>query len=251
MLTEERQGELLKIVDAQGAVTVQKIARKLAISESTVRRDLVILHRQGKLNKVHGGATSLVHSHIPYEDRLQDKYALNMAEKRKIAKYAAALIKQNDFVFLDAGSTTEQMAGFITQTNAVFVTNGIPLARKLAHNGFTTFLISGRIKGTTEAIIGNEAVEALKRYHFTIGFFGANGITVNEGFTTPDMEEARNKTAALQQCQRRFVLADSSKLGVLSHITFAGLAEANIITVKNKTIDQYSEYEEITGVHLL
>ena len=64
-------------------------------------------------------------------ENLQDKYSIHMSDKRRIAQYAASLIKKDDFVYLDAGSTTEQMADFLAGSEATFVTNSIPLAQKL------------------------------------------------------------------------------------------------------------------------
>lgn len=72
------------------------------------------------------------------------------------------------------------------------------------------------------------------RYHFTKGFFGANGIAPHSGCTTPDDEEAVCKRAAVGQCLDRFVLADSSKFGLSSHITFADLSMVTLITAKDE-----------------
>ena len=60
-------------------------------------------------------------------------------------------------------------------------------------------LIAGRVKASTDAVIGSEAVVSLQNYHFSRGFFGTNGIAVEEGFTTPDIEEARNKCEAMKR----------------------------------------------------
>ena len=252
MLTEERYEEILKIIDNAGAASVQELVNCLNISESTVRRDLLALHKQGKLRKVHGGATSLGVS--PYEadmEDLQDKYSLHMAEKRKIAKYAAGLVKKNDFVFIDAGSTTEQMADFLVRSEATFVTNSIPLVQKLARKGIQVFVLPGRVKGRTESIVGGPAQEMMRNFHFTIGFFGANGISVRSGCTTPDTEEASGKMTAIGQCAQTYVLADSSKFGLASHITFASLERVRIITARSETAIDYEPYEKLTEVHIL
>lgn len=89
---------------------------------------------------------------------MQEKYSRNIEDKRTIAAYAATLVRPNDFVFLDAGSTTEQLATYLTEKDAVYVTNGITLAQKLAQRGLKTLLIAGRVKATTDAVIGTEAV---------------------------------------------------------------------------------------------
>ena len=59
MLTEERHEKIMRLVNTSGAVSVQDLVSFLNISESTVRRDLLTLDREGRLRRVHGGATTL------------------------------------------------------------------------------------------------------------------------------------------------------------------------------------------------
>lgn len=253
MLTEERQEEILRIVNASGAVSVQDLVSLLNISESTARRDLFFLDQEGKLKRVHGGATALK-DESDYEanmESIQDKYLFHVGEKRRIAQFAAACIQKDDFVYLDAGSTTEQMVDFLSGSSARFVTNSIPLAQKLGRNNVQVYILPGKVKGNTEAVVGSEMCEMINRYHFTKGFFGTNGISISEGCTTPDEEEAVCKRAAIRQCVDRYVLADESKFGLSSYITFADLSEVKVITAKaNHDID-YEPYQNITEVHIL
>ena len=232
MLTEERFAKIVKIVNQEGTVTVLELAQAIGISESTIRRDLNQLDKLGRIRKVHGGATAAVLMSDGHERNMQEKYSRNIEEKRAIAAYAATLVHPNDFVFLDAGSTTEQMAEYLEENTAFYVTNGITLAQKLAARGFKTMLLAGRVKASTDAVIGMEAVSSLARYHFTRGFFGTNGITVAEGFTTPDLEEAANKRAAMEHCRQCYVLADNSKFDTLSNVSFGELSKAKIITTR-------------------
>lgn len=247
MLTQERFEAIVKVVNRAGAVTVQNLAKALNTSESTIRRDLVQLDSLGRVRKVHGGATSVVQLEAVQERCMQEKYNSNMEAKKQIAAYAASLVHANDFIFLDAGSTTEQMADFLEETSAVYVTNGITLAQKLAARGFRVMLIAGRVKASTDAVIGSEAVVSLQNYHFSRGFFGTNGIAVEEGFTTPDIEEARNKCEAMKRCHKCYVLADSSKFDVLSNVSFGCLANAAIITadVEEVNLKQYKQHTEV------
>lgn len=251
MLTEERQGEILRIVNAQGAVSVQELVQYLDISESTVRRDLVALDQEGKLRRVHGGATVLQDGAYDADmENLQDKYYFHMEDKRRIAQFAAKMVEKGDFVYLDSGSTVEQMAEYLAGSEASFVTNSLPMAQKLARVGATVYVLPGKVKGKTEAIIGSEMRDMLSRYHFTKGFFGTNGLSIPEGCTTPDIEEAACKRAAVQQCARAYVLADASKFGLSAHITFSPLSRVSIVTTGGSAVD-YSPYEAATEVHIL
>ena len=247
MLTQERYSVILNYLENKKAATVLELAELLDTSESTIRRDLTALHNEGKLRKVHGGATALPGSYRVSEPAVSEKYGMNAGQKKRIARYAASLIRGNEFVYLDAGTTTEAMAEYIQEKNAVYVTNGIHLAKKLAQRNFQVFVPAGRIKGITEAITGNETVSCLQRFHFTKGFFGANGVHLSHGFTTPDVDEARTKTEAFRRCRERFVLADESKFGLYSSVSFASLGEAEIITtlLADKDYLKYTSIREV------
>lgn len=252
MLTEERQAEIMRIVNMHGAVSVQELVNYLDISESTVRRDLAALDEEGLLRRVHGGATSLKEgAYDAAMEDLQDKYSLHIGEKRRIAQFAASLVRPGDFVYLDGGSTVEQMADFLVGSEASFVTNGLPTAQKLARSGVKVYVLPGLVKGKTESVIGSEMRDMLSRYHFTKGFFGTNGLTPQEGCTTPDVEEAACKGAAVRQCRQAYVLADVSKFGQSANITFADLSQVTIVTAKSEEDMDYSSYESLTEVHIL
>lgn len=252
MLTEERQAEIMRIVNVHGAVSVQELVNYLDISESTVRRDLAALDEEGLLRRVHGGATSLKEgAYDAAMEDLQDKYSLHIGEKRRIAQFAASLVRPDDFVYLDGGSTVEQMADFLVGSEASFVTSGLPTAQKLARSGVKVYVLPGLVKGKTESVIGSEMRDMLSRYHFTKGFFGTNGLTPQEGCTTPDVEEAACKGAAVRQCRQAYVLADVSKFGQSAHITFADLAQVTVVTAKGEEDIDYSSYESLTEVHIL
>lgn len=230
MLSEERYASILSAVRENGSVTIADLADLLAISESTVRRDLAELDRQGRLKKVHGGAIACHREIQLKEPKVSEKQKLFSAEKDRIAQCAAALIKENDFVFIDAGTTTEKMIKYIGARGAVFVTNAFHHAHLLAEQGLRVYLVGGDVKSRTEAIVGTFCVEMLKKFNFTKCFLGTNGIGVRQGFTTPDVDEAGVKRAAAEQAQEVFVLADHSKFGGTAAITFLKLTDACIIT---------------------
>lgn len=230
MLTEKRQEEILKLVNAKGSMTVQELKDIFDTSESTIRRDLNTLHNMGAVVKVFGGA-------VKKETKIQakeEKVALRMVqhpqEKQKIGKFAASLIEPDDFVYLDAGTTTGAMIPYIEETRAAFVTNAVSHALMLAEKGIRVILIGGEMKAATEAIVGNEAYQNLQKYNFTKGFFGTNGIDLEAGFTTPDVNEALIKECAMRHSQMPYILCDSEKFSRISPVRFAEFQEAVVIT---------------------
>jgi DeoR family fructose operon transcriptional repressor len=204
----ERHELILRILNEKGAVSVAELTETLGVSESTVRRDLVELSEAGVLNKVHGGATLNKRQYIMTEDTVNDKREKNVCEKRKIAEYAAKQINDSDFVYIDAGTSTLFMVDYLPKDlKATFVTNGISHAKLLAKRNYKAVIIGGQLKSTTEAVIGLSAANNLQNYNFTKAFLGTNGITENQGYSTPDSDEAFVKSAAIIQRFVEFVFS--------------------------------------------
>ena len=231
MLTEKRFSQILAIVDKEGSVTVTDLVQRLDISESTVRRDLAAMDGKGMLVKVYGGAISLNSPKMTVLDESIVKRKGQFAEeKRRIAKYAASLIREDDFIYLDAGTTTEMMLDYITRRGAVFVTDAVNHALRLSAMGFRVCLLGGEIKSVTEIVLGEDALRMLSKFRFTKGFFGTNGISLTGGFSTPDPREAAVKAAALSACRQSYILADESKFRTESNVRFAHYDDATVIT---------------------
>lgn len=230
MLTEHRQEVILNIVNEKGSITVSELREMFGISESTARRDLTELDKAGKLTKVFGGAIAIEGPVTTTELSVVQKLEVNIEEKRKIAKYAASLIQADDFVFIDAGTTTECMIDYITCKEATYITNAVLHGRKMAQKGLKVIMIGGELKAITEAIVGGQALLDINKYHFTKGFFGTNGVSMKNGFTTPDQSEAMTKSAALSNSAEGYILADADKFRKTSSVTFASFDDAIIIT---------------------
>ena len=215
MLTEERFAKICSVLEQNGSVTVQQLMAELDASESTIRRDLTALDAEGRLTKVHGGAVLKSNAYSTKDEKVINRKEINKEAKIKIAKYAAGL--------MEAGI-------YVTNKQVNFVTNAITHAKRLAENGFTVYLLGGEFKAVTEAIVGEEAVTTLDKYNFTKGFWGANGVSIQKGFSTPEVKEALVKKKSMTNCRECYVLADDSKLNQISSVTFASFESAKVIT---------------------
>ena len=128
-----------------------------------------------------------------------------------------------------------------------YVTNGVDHAIKMADRGLRVFTISGLLKGRTESLVGVDAVESIKKYNFSRSFMGTTGIDIKQGFTTHDIEEARVKAEAIERSGVTYILADSSKFGVVSSVSFAPVSSGHIITdrLPDEELRKYTEIEEV------
>lgn len=118
------------------------------------------------------------------------------------------------------------MVDCLAETGATYATDSVSHALKLASRGFEVIVLGGSLKSATQAVVGPDTNSAIARYHFTLGFWGANGITREDGFTTPDAAEAEVKRLSMRQTLHRFVLADASKADRVSRVTFADFEDA-------------------------
>lgn len=232
MLAEERFAKILDLLAEKRSATVQELCEALNASESTVRRDLTELDRLGKLNKVHGGATMPDSQFLADELTMDAKQALAIAEKRDIARAAAMLIRPQDFIYIDAGTTTLALVQALSGSalEAHYVTNGIAHARLLVQKGCRVFVPGGMLRPNTEAIVGAAAVASLQAYNFTKAFLGANGVDLQAGFTTPDPEEAAVKATAVRHARESWFLVDSTKFARVYPAVITELQGGAILT---------------------
>lgn len=230
MLTQERYQTILQLLNERDAVTVAELSSMLGISESTIRRDLNSLAEMGKLKKVFGGATAISATEGVTETTFETRETEMSEEKTAIARYAATLVLDGDFVFIDAGTTTYRLIDFLTNTKASYITNGVAHARKLVRRGFDTYIIPGRIKATTEAIVGANGIGMISRFNFTKAFVGTNGIDLKAGFTTTEIDEGQVKEAVVEHSYMTFVLADRTKFRRIYPIKFAEMKKCCVIT---------------------
>lgn len=256
MLAEERRQRMVEMVAENATVSVTEFANLFDTSESTIRRDLDRLEGAGLLVKVHGGAASVDSAltaapFVAVEPTMAEKRSLHSSEKRALAAWAATQIQPDDFVYLDSGSTTQAIVEHLSDTAclATFVTNSVSLALALANRGARTIVIGGDVKAGTEAIVGPGALDALSRYNFSKGFWGANGVTREQGFTTPDTSEAMVKLESMRHTCERFVLADASKIGVVTPVTFSRFEDATLVTcgVVDPAISGLSNVVEVSA----
>ncbi len=231
MLKEERFSKIVELVNEKGSLKTAEASETLGISLATVRRDFNELDSMNKVVKVFGGVSSIKNAqYVTREDDMAHKASINTEEKDLIGKYAGSLIEDNDFVYMDAGTSVEALIPYIKAENTSYMTNSISIGRKLSSRGMKVFILPGEFKAETEALVGASTCEFLQKYNFTLGFFGTNGIHKEIGFTTPDVNEAMVKTKALSRCKKAYVLADKSKYGKISQVTFSADPDLKIIS---------------------
>lgn len=228
MLTEERRQQILQLLDAQQVIKSQELIERLDASESTIRRDLQELEDEGLLERVHGGAKRIIQ--LGQEYNMQEKSIKNIQEKKKIAKYAASLLREGDIIYLDAGTTTYEMIPYLPTFELKVITNSVDHAVALTERGIDTIVLGGALKASTRAILGSSALEQLANYRFNKTFLGMNAAHLEFGYSTPDPEEAVLKRLASEHAAETFFLVDASKINNVSFTKVAAIDSGTLIT---------------------
>ncbi len=231
MLAEQRQSHILELMRRDGAVRVSDLVRDLGVSDMTIRRDLGVLVDAGLAQKVHGGATIVADSSA-FEPGFTAKSTLQRSEKRDIALAAAALVEPGTAIGMSAGTTTFAVAGELLDVPGLtVVTNSVHIADLLYQHGRSdqTILLTGGLRTPSDAYVGPFAVNALSSIHVDLVFMGVHGMTVETGFTTPNLNEAETNRALVDSGRRLVVVADHTKWGVVGISSIARLDEANTL----------------------
>ncbi|MDN6304168.1 MAG: DeoR/GlpR family DNA-binding transcription regulator [Brachybacterium sp.] len=229
MYARERHRQILDGLSRSGRVTVTELAAQFEVTTETIRRDLDQLADSALLVRVHGGAVPRRTAEV--EPDLTSRRVTNIDAKRRIALAAAALLPDDPqtAVLLDAGTTTAELLPHLSGRRGPVITNAPAIAQgALAHTDLAVHVLPGRVRPTTEAAVGSSTVEALRSLHPQVAFLGCNGLD-DQGFMTPDPDEAAVKSAMVRSAGRRVVLADSTKIGSRHLVTFADLADIDVL----------------------
>lgn len=246
MLTEEREEYILNELRMSRTVKLHQLMQKLDVSESTIRRDLSQLEERGLLTRIHGGAK--LNYHIDKEPTFDEKNTINNSAKLSIGQKASQMVNKGDVIYIDAGTTTAKIIPYLENKPSTVVTNGLLQAYELSQNGYQTILLGGKIKNTTQSIVGISAQTQLSQYVFDKAFIGINGIHSDFGLTTADEEEAAIKSLVINRAGRTYIMTDSSKFNKVSFCKVCNLDEVTIITNK---LEEYVSDDLIESTTIL
>ncbi|SDC27631.1 transcriptional regulator, DeoR family [Pelagirhabdus alkalitolerans] len=227
MLTAKRHDIIIQQLKKKHLVTVNELIELTDASPATIRRDLTDLEEKGLLNRVHGGAS--LPQPIQHEYSYSEKEHKQTEAKKRIAELASSIVQHQHCIYLDAGSTTYEMIPYLKDKNVTVVTNGLNIVTRLNQYAIEAYLIGGKVKSKTQALIGANAIKTLDSFYFDAVFIGTNAIDLINGYQTPDPEEAAIKNKALKKSKKAYIVADQSKLKQNSFAKIASLNEATLI----------------------
>lgn len=208
--TRQRHDQLLALVRG-GSARVDELAAALGVSPSTVRRDLAHLGHEGRLTRTYGGATT----EATFRERaLAERMRVRRAAKSAIGRQAAGLVPERGTIFVDAGSTTAQLAEELRGRSGLTVlTRGLEIALLLAGEpGLDVVLVGGSVAPKSHGLVGPLTSLVLERFMVDVAFLGVDALDPVDGVGEPTAAEAVTKEVAARRARRTVVLADATKL---------------------------------------
>ena len=213
----ERRDRITRFVAEHERVSVADLAGRFHVTDASIRRDLVILEDQGRLRRVHGGAVGGAASRFfgLYAGKARER----RDEKARIGVAAAAMISVGDVVFLDSGTTVAATAagipGPLRRSNAItVVTHSLPVVEEIgAWESPHLICLGGLYLPDYRAVVGPQTVSGLRELSADIVFLGCEGLTIEQGLTTPHVLVAEVGALMAARARRVVVVADSTKLG--------------------------------------
>lgn len=239
MLAAERQGHILEELRRRGAIRVSELSQLLNVSDMTIRRDLDTLAAQGRLEKVHGGAT-VRRAPSTDEPGFEAKWQRQTEEKEAIAAAAVSLVAPGSAIGLSAGTTTWTLARRLVDVPGLtVVTNSMRIAEVLHNAGphAPNVVLTGGVRTPSDALVGPIAVTSLQQLHLDLVILGVHGMDPRAGFTTPNLLEADTDRALVAAGRRLCVLADHTKWGTVGLSTIASLEQADVL-VTDSLLDE-------------
>ncbi len=227
-----REQWILERLMRAGELSVDEICSEFKISVATARRDLEALEKRGRLRRTHGGAVSLeplLYEAFRHVSSYREQIEQLADEKRRIALAASELIEDGDSVALTPGTTTTQiMRGISPQKKITVVTNTVNVAMELSNrSGMSVFVTGGFLHGGWFSLIGQAAIDSLRRMFVDKVFIGANGLHIEHGVTAYHPDEAAVNSVMVRQAKERIVVADHSKLGMVATYLFCPIQDVH------------------------
>ena len=249
----ERWNALLDLLAAEGQLTVVEAARRLGVSQATVRRDLDQLAQQQLVTRTRGGATA---GHVSYDLPLRYKTGRHAAEKQRIGRAAAALVAPGAAVALNGGTTTSEVARALATrpdlqdgtggAAVTVVTNAMNIANELAVRQHIKIVVTGGVtRGQSYELIGPYATLVLAELTLDWAILGVDGLDVRAGATAHHEGEASINHLMATRAEQVMIVADSSKLGQRAFARVCATDEIDVIvTDRDASPDALAAFAE-------
>lgn len=239
MYKSERQSAILKILQQKQYATVDQLSKELFTSISSVRRDLIELERENLVIRSYG-SVELVKSNSrnePYAISAQRR----TEEKRRIAKKAASLVKDQNIVFLDQSNTALFLAQELVMDKKItIVTNNLDILGSIySQNNITIYSSSGMVARGRGCLTGDDAAATFNRIHADFVFFSPAALSADGVLYDTNLSEVLVREAMINNAQTKVCLCDTEKYDTFAGYRQCALADIDYLVSETEPTDRW------------
>ena len=214
---DERRKEILNIIEKNKHMTIEALSKIFNANEQIIYRDLIYLEKIHKINRTSKGAIFSESNEKKNAINLIYRETLNYKDKEAIGKFATSLIKDEESLMIDGGSTTLLFATNLLNKNKLMVITNTSTIGNIIKKGKKNrvILTGGKLLKNTYATTGKMAEKVIEEYKVNKAILGVCSIDINKlGFYTSIEEEAKIKRKMIMASNELIILADSSKVNI-------------------------------------
>jgi DeoR family glycerol-3-phosphate regulon repressor len=245
-----RQREIVTLARSQGRVSVEELAARYEVSVQTIRKDLNQLCEQRVMSRVHGGAVvaSSVEN-LAYEARR----FIAGEEKAAIGRAAAALIPNDASLFINIGTTTEEVARALTDHQGLLViTNNLHVATLLyPHPRIEVIVAGGPVRRSDGGVVGAAAIDLIRQFKVDYAVIGTSAIDEEGALLDFDYREVRVSQAIIENARQCLLVADSTKFERSAPVRIAHLRDVDVFVTDRLEAEPLRELCRSEGVELV
>jgi len=246
----DRQKRIYDLLRKKGVVKVNELSKMLGVSDLTIRRDLDVLGSKKLLERTHGGA--IYNYRMSREPLYNQKYRIHTEEKRAIGQAVIELVEEGDTLLINSGSTTHQVIHYLKEKKARIITSNLDAIPEARDSNIELILIGGLFRVQSNSLVGALASISLQQVYGSKAIIGVDGVSFKYGLTTPILEEAEVARKMIDCTPGTvIVVADHSKMGVVSNFVTAPIDKVNILVTDDKIDDEYRNSLEKIGIRVV
>jgi DeoR family glycerol-3-phosphate regulon repressor len=245
----DRHEKIRHRVNASGFVTIEHLAAEFGVTPQTIRRDINILSREGGIHRYHGGAgVPPSTENVAYNQRK----VLCLKEKQRIAQMVAAQIPDHASLFINIGTTTEEIAKCLCDHDRLrVITNSLNVASILAGNeNFEVIVAGGLVRPRDGGIVGPLTIDFIQQFRVDYGIIGISGIDLDGTLLDFDYREVRAARAIIDNSRKVFLAADHTKFGRNAMVRLGSIGEIDVLFTDRPPVESVREALSLSDVEL-
>ncbi|MFC5653808.1 DeoR/GlpR family DNA-binding transcription regulator [Paenibacillus solisilvae] len=259
LIGEERKDYILNTLNLEGKIRTSDLVDHLKVSSETIRRYMEELEEQNKLKRVYGGAVKI---NLTREEPSHFKReVIHADEKRKIGRAAASLVEDNDVIFIDDGSTTQQLIHYLhNKKNITVLTISAPVMYLLVdyqNKGLFSgdiYFIGGKVNAKHSRVSGSLAEKMVEHFFADKAFLSIDGIMLEKGISTFDAERGQLVRQMMSHAKQSIIMSDHSKIGSVQFYKISDVKDVDIIVSDVQAPVEwniYLEEKDVSWIHAL